>query len=74
MSGRQKSEGDRQETEDYRPSPGARLRRKKDGLVSGDGWYKVLSVDGAERLLASCAGFQLLSPFVCGGCAGGNAG
>jgi hypothetical protein len=69
MGGRQKPEGDRQETGDRRLSA-----VEKDGLVSDDGWYKVLSVDGAERLLASRAGFQLLSPFVCGGCAGGNAG
>ena len=38
----QKATDRKQETENYRPLPGARLGRKKDGLVSDDGWYKVL--------------------------------
>jgi hypothetical protein len=78
MGGRQKSEGDRQETgdrrqktEDYRPyqEPGLGGRTT--------GWFQMM--DGTKYSVSTVPrdcwqGFQLLSPFVCGGCAGGNAG
>jgi hypothetical protein len=60
MGGRQKSEGDRQETGDRRLSAVTRSQawEKKDGLVSDDGWYKVLSVDGAGELAGFPAPFS----------------
>ena len=67
-----------QEAEDYRPSPGAGLRGRKTGWFANDADEMVQSTQARVLVPRDCwravQGFQLLSPFVCGGCAGGNAG
>ena len=65
MGGRQKSEGDRQETGDRRLSAVTRSQAWEEERRAGfadDGWYEVLRrVSTVPRLLASCAGFP--APF-----------